>query len=519
MPGNLVGLHGLKAWGYRLGLHKDEYKGGWEQWSPEMHSYMVRDVAVTVKLWRLIESKSVPENVYDLEHRFAEVIFKQEQHGFAFDVKKAHQLHSVLVKRQQQIEAELQAAFPPWWVGEETTPAKSVNRKRPEWGMRERIGKSGKALKPEPVTESYEAGATYSKLERVTFNPGSRHHIADRLKALRGWKPKKFTNDGHAIVDEEVLAGLPYAEAKILAEYLMVSKRLGALTDGKNAWLRLERNGRIHGEVNTCGTASARCTHSKPNVSQVASIENANGVVPFGRESRELFTASQGYVLVGGDAAGIQARCMAHYLAKWDGGAYGHELLTGDVHSANAAACELPSRGNAKRVLYAFILGGGDEKLGSIAEPNAGPKAQRERGKKIREQLFKRIPALKKLLETIKAKAEKDKCFTAIDGRILPVRSPHSALSFLLQSAEAIAVKLATVYLYDELTARGWVFGREWAQVAHIHDEIQAEVLPHLVGEYEAAFKAAIAKAGVDLGFRIALEGDCKHGNNWADCH
>jgi hypothetical protein len=50
-PGQLIGSHGLKAWGYRMGVHKGEYDGGWEHWSPEMHSYMIQDGAVTLELY------------------------------------------------------------------------------------------------------------------------------------------------------------------------------------------------------------------------------------------------------------------------------------------------------------------------------------------------------------------------------------------------------------------------------------------------------------------------------------
>lgn len=519
MPGNLVGLHGLKAWGYRLDLHKDEYKGGWEKWSPEMHTYMVRDVAVTVKLWRLIESKQVPENVFDLEHRFAHIIFLQEQHGFGFDVRSAHVLHAQLVKRREALERELQLAFPPWWEGELITPKRDVSYKRPEWGMVPRLGKRGTVLGLQPVCESYTAGCEYTKLELVTFNPGSRHHVANRLKTIRGWKPNRFTADGHAIVDEDTLGSLPFAEAKLLTEYFTIEKRLGALSDGKNAWLRLERNGRIHGEVNTHGTASARCTHSKPNVSQVPSVKNANGKVPYGEECRALFIPTPGYVQVGGDASGIQMRCLAHYLARWDDGEYGRELINGDVHTKNAQAAELPSRDNAKRFIYALILGAGDEKLGSIAEPNASPPRQKNIGKEKRGKLLANIPGLGFLTAAIKKRVDKDASFTAIDGRKLPVRSAHSALSFMLQSAEAIAVKLATVYLYEDLIARGWVFGREWAQVAHVHDEIQAEVLPHLADEYGLALIDAIQRAGRDLGLRVPLTGEYKIGRSWAECH
>lgn len=524
MPGNLVGAHGLKAWGYRLGAHKGDYSGGWETWSPEMHAYMEQDTVVTAKLWRLIEAKQLPDACTQLEHRFAEIMFLQEQRGFGFDVPAANVLHAALVERRLQIESELQRAFPPWWAGDERTPVRSVNLKRPDLGTIQRAGKGGKPLKPQPIVESYTEGAPYSKLERVTFNPGSRHHIADRLKKLRGWRPQKFTADGRAQIDETILGALPYPEAATLNEYLMVEKRLGAIADGKNAWLRLVRGNRIHGEVNTNGAATARCTHSKPNISQVPSVHNADGVVPYGRECRALFVPAPGYVIVGADASGLQLRCLAHYMAKWDGGEYANIIVGGnaaegtDVHSVNARAAGIDTRDRAKRFIYALIFGAGDPKLGSILEPTAKIQRQKQIGAETRTKLLANIPAFGSLVNGVRAACARGH-LGAIDGRRIPIRSPHSALNYLLQSAEAIAIKSATVILYDALIARGWRWGREWAQVAHVHDEIQAEVKPDLAEEYGAAAVAAIEEAGRRLGFRCRLTGAFKIGNSWAETH
>lgn len=158
LPGNLMGAHSLKAWGYRMKYPKDEYTGGWKAWSQSMHDYMCRDVRVTVRLWQRITEKNCPELPFEIEHRFAEIIFLQEQRGFAFDVDAAQRLTSKLIARKCELEAELQRAFPAWYVGELREPKRNLNRKRPDWG----------------VPESYTAGCPFSKLELVTFNPGSR---------------------------------------------------------------------------------------------------------------------------------------------------------------------------------------------------------------------------------------------------------------------------------------------------------------------------------------------------------
>lgn len=53
MPTKLYGKHSLEAWGYRLGIQKDEFgkSTDWKEWSPEMETYNQQDVHVTVSLW------------------------------------------------------------------------------------------------------------------------------------------------------------------------------------------------------------------------------------------------------------------------------------------------------------------------------------------------------------------------------------------------------------------------------------------------------------------------------------
>ena len=146
------------------------------------------------------------------------------------------------------------------------------------------------------------------------------------------------------MVDESVLSGLDYPPCKLLTECLLVAKRIAQLAEGDQAWLKLVKKGRIHGFINPNGAVTGRATHAYPNIAQVP----ASGS-PYGHECRELFGIPQGWnALVGADASGLELRCLAHFMAKWDGGAYGEILLNGDIHTANQEAAGLPTRNNAK---------------------------------------------------------------------------------------------------------------------------------------------------------------------------
>ena len=101
----------------------------------------------------------------------------------------------------------------------------------------------------------------------------------------------------------------------------------------------VEKNGRIHGSVNSAGAVTRRMTHSNPNLAQVPSSGS-----PFGPECRELFEASKGFVVVGCDADALELRCLAGYMAAYDNGDYIKTVLEGnkdlgtDMHSVNCRA-------------------------------------------------------------------------------------------------------------------------------------------------------------------------------------
>ena len=109
------------------------------------------------------------------------------------------------------------------------------------------------------------------------------------------------------------------------------------------------------------GTIASRCSHSHPNLGQVPNIHS-----PFGKECRQLFYAPDGYKLVGCDVSGLEARVVAHYLARYDNGLFGDTVLKGDIHTDNQKALGLPSRELAKTFLYAILYGAGVQRLGEI---------------------------------------------------------------------------------------------------------------------------------------------------------
>jgi DNA polymerase I len=483
-PTKMIGRHSLESWGHRLGNHKGDYDGGWEKLNQEMVDYCIQDTKVTALLWNLIQTKEYSDDAIILEHDFVKCIQKQEQFGFVFNEDKAGKLYIKLGNRKREIVCELRKSFSDWEIHTPFTP--KVNSKK----------------------FGYKKGVPTVKVKKVIFNPSSRDHIAHCLTKKYNWKPKQFTQEGKPQVDESVLNSLPYPEAKLLAEYLMLDKRLGMIGEGRQAWLKLVTpEGKIHGTVTTNGAVTGRCTHQRPNVAQVPSMK-----VDYGKECRELFTVPDGYSLVGADASGIELRCLAHYMAKYDGGSYVKELLEGDIHSANQKAAGLPTRDNAKTFIYAYLYGAGDAKIGSIVGGNG------KEGRKLKNQFLKKTPALKQLRETVVETLKKKGYLKGIDGRILSCRSEHSALNTLLQSAGGLLVKTATVILHRMMKDE-YQYGTDWAMVAHVHDEMQLQVRSGLEKTVGAMAVNSIVKAGEQYNFRCPLDGEFKIGANWAETH
>lgn len=490
-PKKLRGKYSLKAWGYRLKEYKGDYceqEDCWAEWSIDMQRYCEQDVMVTKKLFDLLKSKEISETSIEIEHKFAKIIGLQEQRGVCFDKQKAVEFAANLIKEKADIERELKLAFPNE-IREETFIPK-VNNK----------------------TKGYIKGQPFIKRYEIEFNPSSRQMLAERLIKKYSWKPTKLSPTGLPVIDEEVISELNYPEAPLLQRYFLVTKTLGQLADGRNAWLKLENDSVIYGGVDTIGAVTGRCTHNSPNLAQVPSGHSA-----FGKECRELFKARKKYRFIGCDASGLELRMLAHYMNDED---YTHEILHGDIHTANQKAAGLPTRDNAKTFIYGFLYGAGDEKVGSITGKGSAE------GKRIKAKFLKSLPKLAKLTKGVKQRISERGYLKGIDGRILKVREQYKGLNVLLQSAGAIVMKKALCILYDDCVSKGWIKDNWYLSddnlvyfILNIHDEYQAEVKPEIVDEYKVAAVEAIKKAGLFFNMRCPLDGEAKEGENWYETH
>ncbi len=388
----------------------------------------------------------LPEWV-DLEHQVAQILTQQEQYGWFFDEKAARELESAL-RREYEETCQLLRNRHPFIAGPLFTP-KRDNR-----------------------TKGFRTGATFTKLKEL--NPTSRDHISWILQTHYGWTPSLMTNSGKAVIDETVLKDIGTDIALSFLKLLDLTKQLGMISEGVNAWQKLCTKSRIH------------------------------------EKFRKLFTASPNRIMCGADLSGIELRLLSHYLARYDGGRYKEILINGDIHQTNADKIGITRR-QVKTVTYAFLYGCGDIKLGHTYDQQLPEDKARKKGKEIRKAYVEAIPGLKELLESVHKASERG-FIRGLDQRRILVDSKHKSLNYLLQGSAAIIAKRWMVLTHENLpkTAR---------QLAFIHDELQFECNQEEVEDLKFLLELTAMQAGEYYNLRCPIAAESKSGANWAEVH
>lgn len=513
-----AGSQQLKHWALRVGKHLKtdfdpaDYGHTWKTmpFTKEMDDYCMDDVIANVDVIEFMEDRLLdcPEAVR-IETEVWKILCVQQAHGIRFDTEAAEKLASELYVKLHELEQQARSAFPPFYLKDKEFTPKRDNAK---------LG--------------YVQGAPMTKVKLIEFNPGSRPQIENRLRAKYDWEPTEFTEKGQAKIDEDVLGSLPFPEARIIAEYFTVQKRLSQLAEGKQAWLKADRGGRIYGRVDPLGTGTGRMSHYGPNLAQVPKVGK-----PYGEECRSLFLADEGRVLVGMDADALELRILAHFLGRFDGGEYVATVLSGnkddgtDMHTRNQQAIGLQLRDTAKTWFYAFIYGAGNFKLGTIVISEWDeekllnfykkfPPGERRRkaiarlGKRSRDRLLSDLPAFGRLVTQVHTNCKRG-YLLGLDRRKVYVRSQHSALNFLCQGAGAIAMKQALILMFESFKRHGL----EVIPVLNVHDEVQLIARKEEAEDVGRIAALSVGRAGEYFGLRCPLEGNYDIGQNWAETH
>jgi DNA polymerase I-like protein with 3'-5' exonuclease and polymerase domains len=410
-----------------------------------------------------------------MEHQVAHILQQQEEHGWYFDEQRAQGLESTL-RRELETTTEILRKQYPFCAGALFTP-KRDNR-----------------------TQGYVAGAELQRLKQ--FNPTSRDQIAWILQTHFRWNPTQMTATGKPIIDETTLSEINNPFSKQCLRLLDLTKKLGMISEGVNAWLKLVTTSkRIHHHCSV-GCATHRCSHRNPNLAQVPSDERF----------RALFLPTPGFTMVGADLSGIELRLLAHYLARYDGGKYADIILNGDIHQENADKIGI-TRKQVKTVTYAFLYGAGDKKIGTSFDGSLGEDQAKRKGKEIRAAYVDAIEGLSDLLQAVKRAAERG-YVCGLDGRRISVDKRHKALNYLIQGSAATIAKYWMVLANCAASVEDHTH-----QLAFVHDELQYETTPEYAEDLKFLLELTAKQAGEHYKLRIPIAAEAKSGSNWAEVH
>ena len=510
-----VGKHGLDNWGKIVGRYKPAHED-WSRFSLAMLHRCVEDVEINHLAYEIMKEELV-DSVKDIgqgwalplkiEHSFAVDLVEQKKNGFLVDRKLIHRHIATLDRYIANIDRVTLPLLPlrsvatgTWKKGiGEYVPVKPFTKG----------GDYSESHKKwmEAIFDGTDprASGMYTRVSQVPFDLGSAAQIKTYLLA-QGWVPDEwnFSKKTGKLTSPKLSAddnfvGVNGKMGRIIAKRMKYTHRRSQLA----GFIKLIRpDGRITAGVSgICPTVRLRHTG-------IVNIPGENAV--FGRQMRSVFIAKEGYRIVGCDAASCQLRMLCHYMGDDE---YTEAVVNGDskkgtdAHSVNMRLAGCKNRGDAKTLIYAILFGAGDKNL--AAQLQCSVKAAR----KMRKRFMDGLPKLKALVDRLKKVWKKKGYITALDGRKIFVRSEHMLLVYLLQSAEAIMMKVSTLF------ANKWCAKYDAKMVAHVHDESQWEVLEKdsiTVGEL---LEKSIVKAGEYLNLGVPMAGEAKIGINWWETH
>lgn len=517
------GGHSIDAWGTKLGKKKPEHED-WSQYSDEMGVRCMEDTRINCMLLRILLKEGEGGDWRDAIRTEYDAQWLQNQiedNGFLLDEPNAIKLADTLEGLRDEVEEALTSVLP-HSVKKGTTYAAPFTQ-----------AGAVKANLVSYLTDEQvsQISGPLSKVAFVPFSFGSPTQVTQFLYS-QGWKPNFFNYkkakrggyelnpDGTYVIssprlpkkdeDQSCLDTITGEAGQLFIKYRVLTHRLSMLRhvrkkDGKpTGWLNILReDGRVEGRAIPLGTNTGRYAHR-----QIVNVPSVEAL--WGSELRSLLCVPNGYLLSGTDASGLEARVAGHYTAEFDGGEFARELLEGDVHSKNAlafskAANKDVSRQQAKTLYYAILYGATARKVATQVGVSV------EKGAEMLLAFWSANSALAQVRERAIHQAKTQGWILGLDGRKIIIRSPHSALNALFQSAGAIIMK--------NCFNRVLLNAVNWKPVLTMHDEGQTEVLP----EYAESLAQAWVEAGVwvteKFKLNVPIEFDTKTGLNYAETH
>jgi DNA polymerase-1 len=544
------GGHSLDAWGNQLGLLKIDFND-YSKFTQEMLVYCERDVDLNLLVFKKlmtelrIQSPKAPylKTYIKAEHYMSKWASEAELNGWPFAYDDAVALFDEMTRKMASTTAKLESKLGIKSVIKDRVPGKTEGEvKRPKWVKKGCYDHhTAKWFDVDPwsgyVGELRPIDGPFCRVEFADLKLSSPADVKIFLYR-QGWKPTEWNykkdSDGKFLKEKrkrvksspkidtaslELLGG----DGALYKEYVSISSRHAIL----KTWLaeaKLQKDGtyRLVGQCFMIGTPSMRARHK--TIANIPSVDSL-----YGPEVRSLFTAKEGYTMVGVDSAGNQARALAHYINDDE---FTDVILNKDIHIYNAGKMieALDSmlirhdftpknlRSRSKRVFYATLFGGSGAKLWSYLFGVEDA----DRGNVFKAEFLKAIPGFSGLMKRLEDTWDRTKSFTnkgegyipSLAGNKIYVDSKHKLLVYLLQAVEKITCSASGMVMMDNLEAEGIPY----EPLIFYHDELDFMV-PDAYAERASEIGAEAFMSGPKLVGVEIMDGDGKIGHTWLDVH
>jgi len=352
------------------------------------------------------------------------------------------------------------------------------------------------------------------ELAGYDFNLNSPQQLAELLfEKMNLPLSKKTRKTGAQSTDIEVLnelKGYPVVE-KIIAH--RTYKKLHS-TYVQGLLENLDSQDRVHTQFNQTVTATGRLSSSNPNLQNIPVGEIA------GLNLRRAFVADPGCRLLSADYSQIELRVMAHFsgdanlLRAFAEGADIHQRTADLVFAADLFTKRQEQRRRAKIINFSIIYGTGPYSLAKELGVSYNE------AKEFIARYFATYVGVKRFIDDVIARAEKDPEVRTFSGRVRPIPEIQSAnravkengnrmaINSIIQGSAADIIKIAMIRIHEHLRSM------QSRLVLQVHDE--------LVFEYPVAEEkrlAALVKKEMEhaVALKVPLQVSLKQGTNWAD--
>ena len=316
----------------------------------------------------------------------------------------------------------------------------------------------------------------------------------------------KLTEDSFDSIEGDLPKLL--ARRNVLMHRKRMLKNIRKTDNEETGLINLVRSdGRIGAGGIPNGTNTGRVRHYN-----VVNIPGVGAI--YGEELRDLFIAPKGRLILGCDAAALEARIQAHYITPYDGGLeLADLLLNGDIHQVNADMWGC-TRKEAKSPLYALMYGAQPAKLAQTFGCDLRTAEERF------EVFWETYKPLAKFKEDV-TKAwnsrggRKGGFLRGLDGRKLFARSEHALVNLMFQSAGSIAVKTALLFAQKSIRYKNL----DAHQIIFYHDEVEYDVSKIDAEETKEIVEQSFPQASKFYNLNVPLVGEGKLGNSWFEVH